>query len=142
MIVRPVTAAETADLRRAVLRGGRPVALPGDDEPAFHLGAYDGDALCGTGNVRREPAPWAPDEPGWRVRGMATDPAYRSQGVGTLVLGGLIDHCRSHGGGIVWFNARTPAQAFYERAGFVVRGEPWEDPEIGPHVCMWARISP
>ena len=140
MIVRPVTPAETAALRRAVLRGGRPVPLPGDDEPAYHLAAYDGSTLAGTGNVRREAAPWAPDEPGWRVRGMSTDPAYRSQGVGALVLQGLIDHCVDNGGGIVWFNARTPAQAFYERAGFVTRGEPWVDPEIGPHVVMWTEV--
>ncbi len=123
-----------------MLRGGRPAALPGDDEPAFHLGAYDGATLVGTGNIRRESAPWSPDEPGWRVRGMATDPTYRSQGVGTLVLEGLIVHCRDHGGGLVWFNARTPAQAFYERAGFLIRGEPWVDPEIGPHVVMWTTV--
>ena len=140
MIVRPVSPADTVDLRRAVLRAGRPVALPGDAELAFHLGAYDGATLIGTGNIRPEPAPWAPDEPGWRVRGMATDPSYRSRGVGALVLSGLIDHCRGRGGGIVWFNARTPAQVFYERAGFVVRGEPWEDPEIGPHIVMWTEI--
>ena len=139
--MRQVDPAETAELRRQVLRGGRPVPLPGDADAAFHLGAYDGATLVGSGNIRPEPTPWAPDEPGWRVRGMATDPAYRSRGVGTLVLEGLIVHCQGQGGGIVWFNARTPAQAFYARAGFIVRGEPWEDPEIGPHVLMWALIS-
>lgn len=146
MDLRTVTAADTADLRREVLRGGRPVALPGDSEQAFHLGAYDGTTLVGTGNVRREPAPWATDPqeaagPAWRIRGMATAPAYRSRGVGTLVLEGLLAHVRADGGGLVWFNARTPAQRFYERAGFVTRGEPWEDPEIGPHVSMWAQIT-
>lgn len=140
MIVRPVPAADTADLRRAVLRGGRPVPLPGDDEPALHLGAYDGSTLVATGSVRREPVPWAPDRPGWRVRGMATDPAYRGRGAGTLVLEALLAHVRQEGGGTVWFHARTPAQAFYERAGFVPRGKPWVDPEIGPHVLMWAEV--
>ena len=28
------------------------------------------------------------------------------------------------------------AQGFYERAGFVPVGEPWEEPGIGPHVRM------
>jgi GNAT superfamily N-acetyltransferase len=136
--VREVTPAETADLRRRVLRGGRPVALPGDDEPAFHLGAFDEDGvLLGTGNVRRDPAPWDPGAPAWRLRGMATDPAHRSRGVGALVLEGLVAHARAEGGGLLWCNARIPAQAFYERAGLVARGEPWEDPEIGPHVVMW-----
>jgi GNAT superfamily N-acetyltransferase len=140
VIVRHVTADETADLRREVLRAGRPVALPGDDEPAFHLGVFDGDLLVGTGNVRVDPAPWEPDQPAWRLRGMATRPTHRSRGVGRLVLDGLMAHCRAEGGGVLWCNARTPAQAFYERAGLQARGEPWEDPEIGPHVRMWTLL--
>jgi GNAT superfamily N-acetyltransferase len=140
VIVRPVTPAETAELRRAVLRGGRPVLLPGDDEPAFHVGGYDGEALVGTGNVRREPAPWAPEQPAWRLRGMATAPAARGCGVGAQLLAALLAHCREHGGGLLWCHARTPAQRFYERAGLQTRGQPWEDPEIGPHVIMWQEL--
>jgi GNAT superfamily N-acetyltransferase len=140
VIVREVTAAETAELRREVLRAGRPVELPGDDQPAFHVGAYDGQRLLGTGNVRVDPAPWDPEVPAWRVRGMATAPDCRGQGVGAAVLEALVAHARAHGGGVLWCNARTPAQAFYERAGLVTRGEPWVDPEIGPHVRMWCRL--
>ena len=143
-VVRAVVASDTAELRRLVLRGGRPVALPEDDGPALHLGAYDGTTLVGTGNVRCEalspPHPWSARLPAWRLRGMATAPTYRSRGVGALVLSGLLAHCRAEGGGIVWCNARTPAQAFYERAGFTAFGEPWEDPEIGPHLRMWRTV--
>lgn len=132
-----MSAGDTADLRRRVLRGGRPVALPGDDDPsAVHVGAYDGDGLLGTGSVRQEPAPWAPAVPAWRLRGMATEPARRGEGVGALVLAALVQHCREHGGGELWCNARTPARAFYARAGFTEVGEEWVDPEIGPHVRM------
>jgi GNAT superfamily N-acetyltransferase len=138
--VREVAAAETAELRRQVLRAGRPVALPGDADPAFHVGVYDGELLLGTGNVRVDPAPWAPSDPAWRLRGMATHPEHRGRGVGALVLDALLAHARGHGGGVLWCNARTPAQAFYERAGLVPRGEPWEDPEIGPHVLMWRTL--
>jgi predicted GNAT family N-acyltransferase len=136
-VLRQVQPSDTAALRRDVLRGGRPVALPGDDDPtAFHLGVYDGVELVGTGNVRREPAPWAPGVPAWRLRGMATAEGRRGQRIGSQVLQGLMEHCRADGGGELWCNARTPARAFYERAGFVVVGEPWVDPEIGPHVQM------
>jgi predicted GNAT family N-acyltransferase len=135
--VRRVTAQDTADLRRRVLRAGRPVALPGDDDPtAVHVGVFDGDQLVGTGNVRREPAPWAPQVPAWRLRGMATEEDRRGQGIGERVLGALVAHCRAEGGGEVWCNARTPARTFYRRAGFTEVGEEWEDPEIGPHVRM------
>ncbi|MCW2599529.1 MAG: GCN5-related N-acetyltransferase [Frankiales bacterium] len=137
-----VTAADTADLRRTVLRGGRPVALDGDDQPAFHIGVYDGDVLLATGNVRVSPAPWAPAEPAWRLRGMATAEGQRGRGVGAQVLDALVDHCRAEGGGVLWCHARTPAQRFYERAGLVTRGEPWDDgdPVMGPHVVMWRRL--
>lgn len=137
MDLREVTAADTADLRRAVLRGGRPVALSGDDQPAFHLGAYDGQLLLGTGNVRLDPAPWTDEGPAWRLRGMATAPERRGEGVGAAVLAGLLGHCRAQAGRLLWCNARTPAQRFYERAGLAVVGEPWDDPDIGPHVRMW-----
>jgi GNAT superfamily N-acetyltransferase len=138
--VRPVAASDTADLRRSVLRGGRPVALPGDDEPSFHIGVYDEQVLVGTGNVRRDAAPWGPDEPAWRLRGMATAADRRGQGIGAVVLAALVDHCRAEGGGVLWCNARTAAQRFYERAGLVTIGEPWFDPEIGPHIRMWTRL--
>jgi GNAT superfamily N-acetyltransferase len=138
--VREVAPAETAELRRQVLRGGRPVALPGDDDPAFHVGVFEDGVLVGTGNVRRDPAPWAPDVPAWRLRGMATDPGHRGRGVGAAVLDALVAHARAHGGGVLWCNARTPAQRFYERAGLVTRGEPWMAPEIGPHVRMWTTL--
>lgn len=138
--VREVPASETAQLRRDVLRGGRPVALPGDDEPAFHVGVYEGQLLVGTGNVRLDPPPFEAAAPAWRLRGMATLPSHRSQGVGALVLHALLEHCRAQGGATFWCNARTPARAFYERAGLMPIGEPWDDPEIGPHVRMWMSL--
>lgn len=145
MIVREIAPAESADLRRAVLRGGWHVPLPGDESPAFHVGVYDEGVLVATGNVRPEPAPWLPDAPsstgeGWRVRGMATDPDRRGCGAGALVLDALTGHARDQAGAVLWCNARLPAQRFYERAGLVTHGDPWVDPEIGPHVVMWRRL--
>jgi len=134
--VRRVGPADTADLRRRVLRGGRPVDLADDDPTLFHVGAYGGEQLVGTGNVRRDPAPWAPDVPAWRLRGMATEPERRGEGVGAAVLEALLEHCQAEGGGELWCNARTPARSFYLRAGFTEVGEEWVDPEIGPHVRM------
>ena len=77
----------------------------------------------------------------WRVRGMATAEGWRGCGVGARVLAEVIDHVSSHGGGLLWANVRLPAVDFYRRAGFDRRGEPWDDPDIGPHVAMWRRVS-
>ena len=68
---------------------------------------------------------------------MATREDLRNQGIGGAVLSRAIDHVVEHGGGLLWCNARVPAMSLYRRAGFVEHGDPWDDPDIGPHVVMW-----
>jgi GNAT superfamily N-acetyltransferase len=137
----------THRLRKRVLRPGAPpdrVRWPADDLPATAaFAAVDGDgAVVGTAIVYPEPCPWLPDRAGaWRLRGMATDEARRSSGVGSAVLAALVAHVTRAGGSLVWCNARVPARRFYERAGFTVHGDEWEDPEIGPHVAMWRPVA-
>jgi predicted GNAT family N-acyltransferase len=71
---------------------------------------------------------------------MATAEGQRGRGVGARTLAACVVHVLRHGGGLLWCTARTPARAFYERAGFVVHGEEWIDPVIGPHVAMWREV--
>ena len=97
----------------------------------------------GTATVRREAPPWAADAPdAWRLRGMATAEGWRGRGIGGRVLAAVVDHVASRGGGLLWCNARVPAAPFYERAGLATRGEPWTDPDIGPHVAMCRSVAP
>jgi GNAT superfamily N-acetyltransferase len=118
-------------LRAEVLRGGGPLATavwPGDDDPrAGHYAVLgeDGEPLA-VGSVVIEGG-------GWRVRGMATSPAARGRGYGTVVLAALLEHARTHGGGLVWCNARPRAQSLYERAGFVAVSDVFDVPGTGPH---------
>jgi ribosomal protein S18 acetylase RimI-like enzyme len=72
---------------------------------------------------------------------MATEPECRSQGIGAAVLAALLDHVADHGGGVVWCSARAPAVDFYRRAGFLTRGEMFEEPFIGPHVHMLRAVN-
>jgi GNAT superfamily N-acetyltransferase len=67
---------------------------------------------------------------------MATAEDRRREGVGAAVLAAVIEHVARNGGGLLWCNARAPAVSFYEKAGFTTRGEPWDDPVIGPHIAM------
>jgi predicted GNAT family N-acyltransferase len=146
--VEAVPAVVTFRLRQEILRPHEQLeqqALPGDDDPdTCHLAALTGNGeVVGTANVRREPPPWEPSaEAAWRLRGMATTPELRGQGIGTRLLDAALSHVVGRGGGLVWCNARVPAQRFYEGAGFVTRGESWNHPDLGPHVTMWRYVEP
>jgi len=140
--IQRATAGQTFPLRQRVLRPhdtfdelSGPVE---DDADTAHFAAVDDGNVIGAASVQRETPPWAPQlrRSSWRLRGMATAEDRRSQGVGTAVLAAAIEHVRLYGGGLVWCNARLAAMSFYERAEFVARGEPWDDPTIGPHVAM------
>ena len=144
--VRAVPAEVTFPLRQAVLRPHQRVdelALPTDGDPATgHYAAFDGGGrVVGTGMVSRVSPWWAPDQPGWQVRGMAVEPSLRGRGIGSAILGVLLEHVRDHGGGLAWCNARTPARRLYEHAGFTTIGEPFELEHIGPHIAMAREVQ-
>jgi predicted GNAT family N-acyltransferase len=77
----------------------------------------------------------------FRLRGMATHPQYRGQGLGAALLRKCIEQARHAGGEVLWCNARTSAIEFYRRAGFEAVGEEFETPDIGPHVRMRLDLS-
>jgi GNAT superfamily N-acetyltransferase len=149
-----VPAWTTWPLRQEVLRPGRPVrdcVYGGEDDPRAAHGAalrrapsQGGEfTVLAVGVVMPEAPPWDVGvDDGWRLRGMATRPDSRGQGLGSRVLDLLISHVADHEGGLLWCNARTPALALYERAGFQPRGEVFELPEIGPHQVMWRIVEP
>jgi predicted GNAT family N-acyltransferase len=140
--IQRATAAQTFPLRHRVLRPHDTVdelSVPDEDTlDTAHFAAVEHGNVIGAASVRREPAPWTtqPQGTSWRLRGMATAEGRRSQGIGAAVLAAALEHVANHGGGLVWCNARVRAVAFYERGGFVTRGERWDDPTIGPHIAM------
>jgi ribosomal protein S18 acetylase RimI-like enzyme len=67
---------------------------------------------------------------------MATADGFRRQGIGRAVLAAALAHVADHGGGLLWCTARLGAVEFYRQAGFVTRGESWDEPNLGPHVAM------
>ncbi len=136
----------TVPLRRAVLRpheSDAQVAAAMADPRVLAVGVPDGDRLLACALAQPEPCP-DPVEGGspWRLRGMATDPGHRGRGLGASVLARLLAEVADRGGDVVWCNARVPAVALYERAGFAVLGEPWQEPVIGPHVRMAVSLPP
>jgi predicted GNAT family N-acyltransferase len=134
-----VPAGVTYPLRGAVLRVGRPVEIPGDDDPAtIHLAARTPEGQV-VGVVRFHPnrCPWRPGaRAAWQLRGMATDPAVRGTGAGRAVVVEGLARVARLGGDLVWCDARAAATGFYERLGFRVASEPYEISPVGPHVGM------
>lgn len=133
-----LTPADTHPLRRTVLRTGTIsdcVVFDGDDDPAtFHLGVRrDGDLVAISTWVRRR-YPDRPDLAGCQLRGMATDPAARGHGIGTLLLERGTARCVEGGAEAVWARARTTALDFYRRHGFETVGPEYVDLATGlPH---------
>ena len=144
VVVEEVAACLTYPLRGAVLRAGRPVEIPGDDDPTtFHLAARTAEGrVVGVVRFHPNPCPWRPEATGaWQLRGMATDPSVRGTGAGrALVVEGLLRVARL-GGDLVWCDARAVAAGFYERMGFRVITEPYELSPIGPHLGMVTEIA-
>jgi GNAT superfamily N-acetyltransferase len=138
--IRPVNAAETRPLRQSVLRPREAIAAltwPHDDAPdTGHFGAFVDGEMVATATIHREAQPGVDDQRGWRLRGMATAPAARGQGHGGALVEACIAHAVARGASRVWCNARTGALRFYLAHGFLVEGEPFELPEIGPHARM------
>lgn len=145
--VKRVPVERTFALRKSVLRPylreDEPYSCPDDHLPAtVALGALTADdQVIGVARITPEPPPFETvRDRSWRLRGMAAHPAVRNMGVGSALLRGLIAHIGADGGGILWCNARVSACGLYQRGGMRAWGEPWEDPQIGPHIVMWRDI--
>lgn len=104
------------DLRWRVLREqwtkSRDSGRDEHEQEAFHLTAWDGPKLVGTGRLHFN----TPEEA--QVRCMAVEEAYRSSGVGSLILQALEQRAREQGARFVMLNAREGAVSFYRKHGY------------------------
>lgn len=127
-------------LRHKVLRTGRPISECTYQEDAvegcFHVACFDGDKVIGIASFYPESHSYEPSDNVWRLRGMATDPDYRKQGVGARLLEEGLRFCSQSGGEVIWCNARTEAIPFYSKLNFVIKGDEFQLPGIGPHYFM------
>lgn len=150
LAVRSIDASQTFPLRSLVLRPGQPLSAcrwTGDDDGgSFHVGAFLDGELVAIASVIPQAMPDC-DQPrdtlrrSFRLRGMATHPDHRGQGLGSALLENCIERVRDAGGDLIWCNARSLAVNFYRRAGFVTVGEEFEAPDIGPHVRMQLELN-
>lgn len=123
-VYRAIAETETRDLRRSILHptySDDALLSPFDRMPeALHLGAFEQGELVGIGSIRPEALPDSRYQEAWRIVGMAVDPAYRGQGIGSEILGRLLKHAAAKGGKLAWCNSRPEAQSLYRRYGFTM----------------------
>ena len=140
MEIYPVTAAQARPLRGAILRPGLPAELSvyehDDDPAAFHAGMFDGPTLIGVASVFNESPSGETPTSQWRLRGVCLLEPYRNRGLGEKLLGVCIAYASEADGSEIWCNAREQARPLYERLGFAVEGERYDDPVTGAHYRM------
>ena len=81
---------------------------------------------------------YAVEGPSTQLRGAATAPHWRNQGIGEALMRAAIAAWWSDTSAPrnLWCNARVAAITLYERLGFVAEGERFEFPQVGPHQRM------
>lgn len=143
-MVKYILSAQTLPLRSAVLRKGLPFEqciFPQDGlEGAFHLGCFVEGQLVSVATFFPEDLPEY-GSGGFRLRGMASDPAFAGKGYGAKLINFAIDELTSANAAYIWCNARSTAAAFYTRLGFGMISEEFEIPGIGPHFDMMKRLD-
>ena len=120
-------------LRRFVLR--TPLGLDFTPEQLAaeatdtHFVAFDGDGLVGAVVMTPYSAETA------KLRQMAVSPDAQGQGVGAALLQAFEAHARAAGLTGITLAARVTAQKFYERNGYAVEGDVFEEVTL-PHIRM------
>lgn len=153
--LRPIPAEDCIALRHSVLRPNQDrdaCRYPLDNAPgSYHISYFNNAGqIIGIGSIFHEPPPergnWAENWDGWRIRGMAVDPAQQGQGIGVAILKALIAYAAAQPvpdgrSALIWCNGRTSVEPFYRGQGFERVGEVFDLPPIGPHVVLQRRIS-
>ncbi|MFT7583171.1 MAG: putative GNAT family N-acyltransferase [Myxococcota bacterium] len=126
------------DLRYRLLRA--PIGMPRgseenrDEAACRHVVALDGaDQVVGCLIFRRD------DATRGQLMQMAVDPSVHGSGVGRAVVESLEATMAAEGLKTIYLHARETAVGFYEKLGYTVYGEPYDEVGI-PHRDMHRQI--
>jgi len=136
---------DTYPLRLLVLRPGGVVAdcyFEGDrDFDTFHSAFFEGKQILSVASFLHRTLPEIAVQPAIQLRGMATHPDYRQQGLGKILVEDSVRRSTELGYRVMWCNAREIAVPFYEKLGFKITGQPFEVPKIGRHYVMVKNLN-
>jgi GNAT superfamily N-acetyltransferase len=155
-VVKRISAEDTRPLRQQLLRRGVPLEhllYNGDLQPdTLHVGAFAAEKHIGIATVMCQPPnisdgvpavhPHPNEMTAFRLRGMAVTDEAQGKGVGAAMLKACAGHVAQQGGAFLWCDARITARDFYSKYGFVIIGEEYSVPNVGPHYFMQRGITP
>lgn len=107
---------------------------------AIHLGVFDDEKIISIGSLFQMDSPRIAIEKQYRLRAMATDPDYRGQNAGRILIEKSFDILKEKGVEVLWCDARKIAVGFYQSLGFSMLPEEYDVPKIGPHYFMWKEL--
>jgi len=111
-----------------------------EDAGAYHCLAWVGGHPVGTGRLVALPAPPAGEAGPWSQIGrMAVLAAHRGTGLGAKILVFLEAHARAEARAGILLHAQKHAAGFYEKMGYVLFGEEFEEAGI-PHIKARKRL--
>lgn len=143
-LIREIRSSETHLIRQSVLRPHQAVAemdFAGDHlEGTFHLGAFVGEQLVSIGSFYPESNQAVPEGVQYRLRFMATMPAFSRLGIGRALLEKGATRLTERNVDVLWCHARRSAVLFYVAVGFAALGAEFAIPNIGPHSLMLRQI--
>ncbi|WP_143307844.1 1-(5-phosphoribosyl)-5-[(5-phosphoribosylamino)methylideneamino]imidazole-4-carboxamide isomerase [Chitinophaga vietnamensis] len=118
MNIRRISADDTLQLRRDVLYPNETleVVKVDHDEDGLHFGVFEAGQLVTVVSlfIGREEA---------QFRKLATLPACQGKGYGKAVLAHIAGICQKEHIKLLWCNARDTAVSFYERLGYIRKGD-------------------
>ncbi len=144
-IVKKIKREMTYQIRHCVLRQNQPFdtcKLETDNiAGTFHLGAFLDDKLISIATFCPAKQQAFTADKQIRLRAMATLVQFRGQGAGSAIVNHAESVLKADGVEILWCNARTSAQGYYEKLGFKTHGDVFDYPPIGPHIVMYKVLS-
>lgn len=144
MKVLRINASDTYQIRNQVLRPGKPIDSchfkNDENEQSFHLGAFIDSQLVSVASFYFEKHKDLAEEYQYRLRGMATLAEHQGKGLSSALLKTAFPIIKQNFCQLLWCNARTTAQGFYQKVGFEKIGEEFDIKDVGPHVLMFKTI--
>lgn len=132
-------------IRAQILRPGMALEhchFDGDElSSTYHLGGFINGELKGIVSLMEAIDPRAKQQRCLQLRGMATLPEVRGQGLGKQLVAQAISLAKEKGYQLLWCNARSHAVPFYLNLGFDKVSEEFDIPGVGPHYQLRYRLT-